>query len=106
MASRSEPAPLSLVLVTTREHGPGVGVGDGVGDGVGVGVGVGVEDAFVQMINETDSTMPESATALSLTFSVHVPFGFRPSKTDRGLFGVNVPLIPKAQTFSIGPPAP
>src|SRR5687768_11889691 len=73
-----------------------------LGGGVGVGVGVGVGDAFVQMINETDWTTPESAATLSLTFNVHVPFGFTPSNTDRGLFGVNVPDIPSVQTFSIG----
>ena len=71
---------------------------------MGVGVGVGVAP-LVQMINETDWTLPVIPDARSAAFRVHVPFGAKPSKTDKGLFGVKLPVIPFVQTLSIGPPA-
>ena len=92
--------PVKLTVVP----GPGVGVGlgTGVGEGVavgvtiGVGVGVGTPAQSVQtrgvMISEKRLNEPESTPAVSLTFNVHVPFGFCPSNAESGLSGAKFPL--------------
>jgi hypothetical protein len=59
----------------------------------------------VQMINETDWTLPEKVPTRSLAFKVHVPFGSKPSNTANGLFGVKLPVMPFTQKVSISPPA-
>ena len=80
----------------------GVAVGVPVAVGVAVGVPVGVTHAPPK-ISENARTEPVSPPALSLAFSVHVPFAFWPSNADRGLFGENDPVNgPTAgQKFSI-----
>jgi len=56
-------------------NGAGVGVTLGVGVGVGVGVGDGQAPPPVVSLRTAAETAPLSRAALSLTVSVHVPFG-------------------------------
>ena len=43
------------------------------------------------IIKEKRRSEPVSMPALSLTFNVHTPFGFCPSKAESGLSGVKLP---------------
>ena len=80
-----------------------VGVAVAVAVGVAVGVFVGVPQVPPPVNTSANAlSEPVSPAALSLTFSTHVPFALSPSKADRGLFGVNVPVMPSEHAFSMG----
>jgi len=105
--------PASNVPSAIRFAPPGVQVGVGVADpvpvgvavavAVAVGVPVGVTHAPPPNTSENARTVPVSPPALSLAFSIHVPFALWPSNADSGLFGENDPVNgPTAgQKFSI-----
>ena len=91
---KTTPSPFGLGAISpSNPSGVAVGVAVGVFVGVTVGVAVGVGVAHEPlMFNEKARTEPVSPPALSLAFSVHVPFGFCPSNADNRLFGRNVPV--------------
>ena len=95
------PSPFGLGEISPSNPAPGVGVGVAVGVAVGVGVGVGVGVAVGVGVGVTPAPVitsanarvnPISCVALSLTFSVQLPFAFCPSNADSALLGAKFPV--------------